>query len=66
MKPYSNLKVFRVYVGGMKCYPGTVDGWNPRQPPGMVKTLYILGSSSSLVVQDFVHQQYVGIIGIIS
>ena len=35
----------------------TVDGQNPALP-GMVKTLYIMGESSSLVVQDFVHQQY--------
>ena len=32
---------------------------NRKQPPGMVKTLKIMGESSSLVVQDFVHQQYV-------
>ena len=35
----------------------TVDGWNPA-PPGMVKTLLTMGESSSLVVQDFSHQQY--------
>jgi len=37
----------------------TVDGQNPA-PPGMYKTLKIMGSSSSLVVQDFFHQQYHG------
>ena len=60
-----NMVIFQCRVGfqGYKCCVfftpnkfNTVDGRNPA-PPGMVKTLYIMGWSS-LVVQDFVHQQY--------
>ena len=43
------------------CRP-TVDGRNPT-PPGMVGSLYIMASSSSLVVQDFVHVFPVELLG---
>ena len=33
-------------------------GRNPKQPPGMYKTLYIMGSLPHQLVQDFFHQQY--------
>ena len=36
----------------------TVDGWNPKQPPGMYETLYIVGKATYQLVQDFSHQQY--------
>ena len=40
-----------------RCFKSTVDGRNPA-PPGMAETLQIMRSSSSLMVQDFDHQQY--------
>ena len=35
------------------------DGRNPKQPPGIYKTLWILGYLLQQLVQDFFHQQYV-------
>ena len=35
----------------------TVDGRNPKQPPGMYKTLWIQGYLLHQLVQDFFHQQ---------
>ena len=35
----------------------TVDGRNPKQPPGMYKTLWIMGYLLYQLVQDFFHQQ---------
>ena len=37
---------------------GAVDGWNPAQPPGLYKTLQILGKTTHQLMQDFSHQQY--------
>ncbi len=41
------------------CTPTTVDERNPA-PPGMYKTLWILGYLLHQLVQDFFHQQYFG------
>ena len=35
----------------------TVDGRNPKQPPGMYKTLQLLGKTTDQLVQDFFHEQ---------
>ncbi len=35
-----------------------VDGRNPKQPPGMFKTMYIMGHLPYQLLQDFFHQQY--------
>ena len=40
-----------------KCFGSAIICRN-QWPAGMVKTLWIVGESSSLVVQDFVHQHY--------
>ena len=36
-----------------------VDGWNPKQPPGMYKfkTLWVMGETTYQLVQGFSHQQ---------
>ena len=39
----------------------SVDGWNPKQPPGMYKTLQIMGEATYQLVQDFSHQQFDGL-----
>ena len=39
--------------------PASVDGRHPKQPPGMYKTLQIMGYSPYQLVQDFFHQPYV-------
>ena len=36
----------------------TVDGKNPKQPPGMYETLKIMGTTTYQLVQDFFHQPY--------
>ena len=36
----------------------TVEGWNPKQPPGMYKTLWRMEYLPYQLVQDFFHQPY--------
>jgi len=46
-------------VGGGHEIGHTVDGRNPKQPPGMVlKPCIIMGYYDIQLVQDFLHQQY--------
>ena len=45
--PIKNMGIFQPAI--LVYQKDTVDGRNPKQPPGMVKTLKIMGESSSLV-----------------
>ena len=47
------------FTGSLVGTPPTVDGRDPKQPPGMYKTLKINGICTIYeLVQDFFHQQY--------
>ena len=53
---------FNLHLPAASILGGTVDGWNPKQPPGMYENPISNGKINyqPQLVQDFSHQQYRG------